>query len=78
MSVAPSVSFVSEKDGQIDGQPAKFIEAKLNQQNIEFRVLMALVFKGDKYFIISSNTTSEEWPKYQDVFYSVANSFKFK
>lgn len=77
-SVAPSISFISVIDGFIDGQPAKFTEADLFMQDINFKVMMAIVLKGDKYFTISNNTTLEKWPGYRELFYAVANSFKFK
>lgn len=77
-NVAPLISFVSETDGTIDGQPAKFLEAGLNQQNVDFKVLMAIVLKENKYFTISANTTAEKWTNYRDAFYNTANSFKFK
>lgn len=77
-SVVPSISFISVADGFIDGQPAKFIEADLFMQDINFKVMMAIVLKGDKYFTISNNTTLEKWPGYHELFYAVANSFKFK
>jgi hypothetical protein len=76
--VASSVSFDSETAGTIDNQPVKFIEASLNQQNVDFKVLMAIVTKDEKYFTISANTTSEKWMSYRDTFYNTINSFKFK
>ncbi|MDP3244770.1 MAG: hypothetical protein Q8M83_03895 [bacterium] len=77
-SVAPTTSFTSETDGQIDGQPAKFMEADLFMQDVNFKVMVALVLKGDKFFTISNNTTTEKWPEYRDIFYGTAESFKFK
>ena len=77
-AVAPSVSFGSETDEMIDGQSAKIIEADLNQQNVDFRVLMAVVMKSDKYFTISANTTAQKWTEYSEIFYDTIRSFKFK
>jgi len=48
-AVAPSVSFGSETDELIDSQPAKIIEADLAQQNVDFKILMAVIMKDDKY-----------------------------
>lgn len=76
--VAPAISFSSVVDGIIGGQPAKLIEADLFMQDIDFKVIMALAMKGDKYFTISNNTTAEKWPEYRDLFYNTLNSFKFK
>lgn len=77
-SVVPSISFDSETNGTIDSQSAKLIEASLNQQNVDFKVLLAIVMKDNKYFTISANTTAQKWTEYRDVFYNTANSFKFK
>lgn len=77
-SVAPTTSFTSETDGQIDNQPAKFMEADLSMQNVNFKVMVALILKGDKYFTISNNTTADQWPGYRDIFYNTAESLKFK
>ncbi len=76
--VAPAISFDSETDGTIDSQPAKFMEASLNQQDVDFKVLMVIIVKDDRYFTISANTTAQKWTEYRDVFYKTANSFKFK
>lgn len=77
-SVVPTISFDSETSGTIDSQPAKFIEASLNQQDVDFKVLLVIIMKDNKYFTISANTTAQKWTEYRDVFYSTANSFKFK
>jgi len=77
-SVAPSVSFNSENDGTIDGRPAEFLEAELTQQDVEFKVIIAIVFKEDKYFTISANTTAQKWSEYKNLLYDAINSFKFK
>jgi len=76
--VAPTISFAPITDGTINGQPAKFIEANVSMQGVDFKVMLAVAMKGDKYFTISSNTTVEKWPEYRDIFYNVLNSFKFK
>ncbi len=76
--VAPSVSFNSETDGIIDGRPAKFLEADLSQQDVNFKVLMAIVMKDDQYFTLSANTTSDKWTEYRDTFYASIHSFQFK
>lgn len=62
----------------IDGQPADFVELSLNQQEVDFKVLVGLIVKGEKYFVISANTTALKYPEYQELFYQTAESFKFK
>ncbi|HRY52450.1 MAG TPA: PsbP-related protein [Candidatus Portnoybacteria bacterium] len=76
--VAPAIKFLSTVDGTIGGQPAKLIEADLKMQDVNFKVIVAIAMKGDKYFNISNNTTAEKWPEYRDIFYNVLNSFEFK
>ena len=77
-AVVPSVSFGSETDEMIDGQPAKIIEADLSQQDVDFKVLMAVIMKDDKYFTVSANTTAQKWTEYNEIFYDTFRSFKFK
>ena len=71
-------SVVLSSDGEIDNMPAKFYEFNVPQQGINFKVLLAVVVKGDKVFVISSNTTAGKWPLYKDTFYQIAKSFEFK
>lgn len=78
LKAIPSTKFLSLIDETVNGQPAKFLEAELTQQDVDYKVLMAIVLKGDKYFLISSNTTAERWFEYQDLFYNTSRSFKFK
>ncbi|MFA5086884.1 MAG: PsbP-related protein [Candidatus Paceibacterota bacterium] len=75
---APAISFTYETKGKIDGQDAQYAEGDLLMQNINFKVIVITVLKGDKYFTISCNTTAEKWPEYRDIFYNTAESFKFK
>ena len=77
-SVALGTSFTLETSGQIDNESAKFIEADMLMQEVNFKVMIAIVLKGDKYFTISSNTTKEKWSEYRDFFYDSAESFEFK
>lgn len=77
-AVAPTISFASVTNGAIDGQPAKFMEADVSMQNVDFKVMIAVALKGNKYFTISSNTTAEKWPGYRGLFYEISDSFKFK
>lgn len=77
LKAIPSTKFISLTDETVDSQAAKFIEAELTQQDVDYKVLMAVVLKGDKYFVISANTTTDRWSEYKDLFYNTARSFKF-
>jgi len=50
----------------------------MNQQEVDYTVFMAVVSKGDKYYAISGNTTTDKWLEYEDLFYQIARSFVFK
>jgi len=78
LGAIPSTKFVSLTDETVDGQAAKFLEAELTQQEVDYKILLAVVLKGDKYFIISSSTTTDKWSEYKNLFYNTARSFKFK
>ena len=73
-----SASITGVSDETIDGMPAKFIELNLTQQDINFTVMLTIVMKGDKYFVISFNTTTNKRQEYKNLFYQTAKSFKFR
>jgi len=77
-SIVPNITFTSEKDGKIDGYPAKLMEADVFMQDVDFKIFLVIILKGDKYYTISGNTTAQKWPEYKDAFYNVADSLKFK
>lgn len=74
--LVPSVVYTEQVEKQINGQPAKFIELEMTQQDINFKVLMVSVNAQDKYYLISCNTTIGKWDQYKELFYSTAESFK--
>jgi len=69
---------VSSEDETVDGQPAKFNVFTMNQQEVDYTVFLAVILKGDKYYTMSGNTTTDKWTDYKDMFYQVARSFVFK
>jgi len=73
-----SAEVTVSSDETIDGQPAKFNVLTMNQQEVDYTVFMAVVSKGDKYYAISGNTTTDKWAEYEDLFYQIARSFVFK
>jgi len=74
----PSAEPVSSKDETVDGQPAKFNVFIMNQQEVDYTVFLAVILKGDKFYTVSGNTTTDKWTEYEDLFYQIARSFVFK
>jgi len=50
----------------------------MSQQEVDYTVFLAVILKGDKYYVISGNTTTDKWTDYEDLFYQTARSFVFK
>ncbi len=66
-------------DGEVNGNIAKFIELKLNQQNIDFKTFIAIVQGNNSdFWIISFNTTENLWKSYDYLIPDLLNSFKIK
>ena len=74
----PSAEVTASSDETIDGQPAKFSVFTMNQQEVDYTVFIEVISKGDKYYAISGNTTTDKWTEYEDLFYQIARSFVFK
>lgn len=71
----PSAKVFATSDETIAGKPAKFSAMELNQQDVDYTVLMVLIDGGDKYYSMSFNTTKEKWIRSKDDFYTIARSF---
>lgn len=78
MAVAPSINFAPISQKTINGLPANMAEVSLTMQNINFKILIAIILANEKYYTISFSTTADKWAEYQTTFYNVANSFKTK
>ncbi len=74
--LVPSAAYTKEVEKEVNGQQANFIELKMTQQDINFKVLVVAVNAQDKYYLISCNTTTDKWDQYKDLFYSIAESFE--
>jgi len=74
----PSAEVTASSDETVDGQAAKFTVLTLNQQEVDYTIFLAVIIKGDKYYTISGNTTTDKWTEYEDLFYQIAQSFVFK
>ena len=74
----PSAEVIDSSDEMVDGQPAKFNVFTMNQQEVDYTVFLAVILKGDKYYLVSGNATTDKWSEYKDLFYQTARSFTFK
>ena len=76
----PGVAFINELDTTVGDRFAHFFELTMTQQDIPFRVLMAVVSgrSGDDVWVLSFNTTAGMWERYREAFYAVAQSFVVK
>lgn len=73
------VVFSNEAEVLINGQSAAAVEANLNQQGVDFKVLLvAISGKDNDIWVITFNTTQSEWNEYRQTFSEIANSFKLK
>ena len=67
-----------EEIKESNGAKIYFMESKLNEQNVDFTILLAVNIKDQDVWTISFNTLSEKWEEYKDVFYQIADSFERK
>ncbi len=74
--MVPSFNSTNQFEKQIDGKRTEFIEAEMVQQDVNYKVLMVVVDAGDKYYLVSFNTTAGKWDHYKDLFYLTAESFR--
>lgn len=74
-----NVNINNISNGSVNDNIAKFIELKLNQQNIDFKTFVAII-KGNNsdYWIISFNTTESLWKNYDYLIPDLLDSFKIK
>ena len=76
---APDVVFANENEITINGNAGRALEAELNQQGVDFKVLIVIISgKGDDVWAISFSTAKSNWEKYQETFSNIANSFALK
>ena len=74
----PEVKLSDGESQTPDGTTIYYIEADLNQQDIDFKVLLAVNIKNNDVWIISFNTLKENWEGYKNLFYQIAENFKIK
>lgn len=72
----PNTVFITDKKITISGKPANAIEMAMNQQGVNFKVLMVIVGGiNEDVWVISFNTTKNNWDIYKEMFYNIADSF---
>jgi hypothetical protein len=75
----PEISFSEEADIYINDKLTKKLEADIMQENINFKVVVFIVQEDENnVWILSYNTTDNNWDSYREEFYSSANSFILK
>jgi hypothetical protein len=67
-----------EEIKESNGAKIYFMESKLNEQNVDFTILLAVNIKDQDVWTISFNTLSEKWEEYKDIFYQISDSFERK
>jgi len=74
-----NIVFTKERDIAINDSSAYEIEAELTQQGANFKILLAVIAgQGEDVWVISFNTTKSAWDGYEEMFYSIADSFSLK
>lgn len=78
LQLSPSVKITALPQETVDNQTADLVEISLSQQDVNFKVLVAVIIKGDKYFTLSANTTEKKWASYKEDFYKALKSMVLK
>ena len=78
LQLSPTAKINTLPQETVDNQTADLIEISLAQQDVNFKVLVAVVIKGDKYFTLSANTTEKKWAGYKEGFYKALKSMILK
>ncbi len=76
--LSPNLKINTLPQETVGNQTANLIEINLAQQDVNFKVLIAVIIKGDKYFTLSANTTEKKWTSYKEDFYNVLKNIKLK
>lgn len=73
----PTIEYLHQWEGQINGNSALFLENESTQQEVDFETLLVFIESPDGLvWAISFNTLKDKWPEYRDLFYQTANSFQ--
>ena len=73
----PGTVFTKEEDIIIDDKPTHVMEIELTQNDVNIKALSAIINEqGSSVWVVSFNTTKDNWDRYKETFYGTANSFK--
>lgn len=78
LQLSPNAKINTFPSETVDNQTADLVEISLAQQDVNFKVLVAVIVKEDKYFTLSANTTERKWASYKEEFYKALKSMVLK
>lgn len=78
LQLSPNAKIDTLPEETVDNQTADLVEISLAQQDVNFKVLVAVIIKEDKYFTLSANTTGKKWTSYKQDFYKALKSMILK
>lgn len=76
--ISSSVTFDTIWTTKVNGKDATVLDISINQQSVDFKVSIFLVWNGEDVWAISFNTTEDKWNEYKDDFFTSGSSFKLK
>jgi hypothetical protein len=73
----PTIKYLNQWDGEVNGNPAFFLECESKQEEIDFKTLLVFIKSPNGLvWALSFNTLKDKWPEHRDLFYQTANSFQ--
>jgi hypothetical protein len=78
LQIDANALFSEENQVDINGLNAMATRITMNQQNIDFDVLIVLIETNGEVWSISFNTTHDKWAEYQELVGQIVNSFELK
>lgn len=78
LQLSPNAKIDTLPSETVDNQTADLVEISLAQQDVNFKVLVAVIVKGDKYLTMSANTTAKKWASHKEDFYKALKSMVLK
>lgn len=74
-----NIEIVNTQKGEVNGYEARFLDLKLNQMDINFKVFVSIIKgKNGDVWIFSFNTTDQYWNKYEGFVSDLLKTFKLK
>ena len=78
-SLIPNITFSNEQSLSINKNDAYAMEMNLNQNSIDFHILMVLIWgKESDVWVLSFNTLESMWQGYAGTFGEISRSFIVK